>query len=113
MKIIIAAATLSMVALLAQAKQDLPKVDEQGLHLISNPVFSIVYADPEADLKTYKRVKLLDTYVAFRKNWQKNYNSSSTIRVYPLVKSPGPGERHRCRGKRLHSEKQFRAEQSS
>ena len=35
---------------------------------------AIVYAEPGADLHQYNRVYLVEPYVAFKKNWQRDYN---------------------------------------
>jgi hypothetical protein len=69
----------------AQAKkQSLPEVTEDGLHLVPDSKLAIVYVEPGADLKPYRRVKLLDAYVAFKKNWDRDQRSAGTmIRVSP------------------------------
>jgi hypothetical protein len=60
------------------AKQsDLPEVTEDGLHRVPDSKLAIVYAEPEADLSVYKRVMLMDAYVAFRKNWARDQRRSS------------------------------------
>jgi hypothetical protein len=56
---------------------ELPQVTEEGLHLVPGSKLAIVYADPEADLGPYKRVQLIDTYVAFKKNWLRDQRSRS------------------------------------
>jgi len=58
-------------------KTELPQVTEEGLHLVPDSKLAIVYADPEADLGPYKRVQLIDTYVAFKKNWLRDQRSRS------------------------------------
>jgi hypothetical protein len=58
-------------------KQELPEVTTDGLHLVPDSKLAIVYAEPGADLSPYKRVKLLEAYVAFKKNWERNQRSSS------------------------------------
>ena len=69
----------------AQAKkQSLPEVTEDGLHLVPDSKLAIVYVEPGADLEPYRRVKLLDAYVAFKKNWDRDQRSAGTmIRVSP------------------------------
>ncbi len=62
----------------AIAKQaDLPDVTEDGLHRVPDSRMAIVYAEPGADLALYSRVNLMDVYVAFKKNWERNQRSSS------------------------------------
>ena len=65
---------LLMAASLAVAKADFPAVSHDGLHLMPDTKLRAVYMKPGADLSEYDRVALLDTYVAFRKNWQRDHN---------------------------------------
>ena len=39
------------------------------------------YVKPDADLGAYGRVMILDTYVAFRKNWARDQNRSSIYKI--------------------------------
>ena len=62
----------------AMAKQEkLPEVTEDGLHRVKDSKLAIVYAEPGADLAQYQRIKLLDAYVAFKKNWARDQRSRS------------------------------------
>ena len=74
-KRIIVSAFLLMAASLAVAKADLPAVSHDGLHLLPDTKLRAVYMKPGADLADYDKVALLDTYVAFRKNWQRDHNN--------------------------------------
>ena len=65
----------------AKEKVELPEVTVEGLVRVPDSNLAIVYADPEADLAQYERVKLLETHVAFKKNWQRNYNRSATSAI--------------------------------
>lgn len=67
-------------AALAQ-KQELPEVTEDGLHRVPDSKLAVVYAEPEADLSQYTRVKLMDAYVAFKKNWARDQRSRSVDRL--------------------------------
>ncbi len=58
-------------------KQELPDVTVDGLHLVPDSRLAVVYAEPGADLTPYKRVQLLDAYVAFKKNWERDQRSRS------------------------------------
>lgn len=60
-----------------EAKKELPEVTTDGLHLVPDSKLAIVYAAPGADLAPYHRVKLLESYVAFKKNWERNQRSRS------------------------------------
>jgi hypothetical protein len=72
------ALTLLLVAVPALAKkQELPEVTEDGLHRVPDSRMAIVYAKPGADLSGYESVQLLEAYVAFRKNWERDQRSSS------------------------------------
>jgi hypothetical protein len=62
----------------ASQKQDLPEFTQEGLQLLADSRLAIVYAEPGADLSGYRRVKLLEAYVAFKKDWEKNLRKSST-----------------------------------
>lgn len=58
------------------AQDKLPQVTKDGLELRENSDMRVVYARPGATLAPYKRVALLDCYVEFRENWQRDYNAS-------------------------------------
>ena len=79
-KSLLAALLFTMPACLALAKSDsLPQVTEDGMHLVPDSKLAIVYADPGADLSIYDSVMILDPYVAFKKNWQRQQRSSSSL----------------------------------
>ncbi len=72
--------TLSVTAI-AKDKKELPEYTVEGLKRIENPKnLAIVYAEPGADLSQYDRVYLVEPYVAFKKNWQRDQNRG-TIKV--------------------------------
>ena len=56
------------------AKDKLPEVDSDGLQLVKDRKVYAAYAKPGTDLSIYTKVKLLDCYVDFVKDWQKDYN---------------------------------------
>ncbi len=58
----------------AQAHDDLPVIDKDGLELRDHSSLRVVYARPGATLEPYKRIALLDCFVAFDEGWLKNYN---------------------------------------
>lgn len=67
-------------ACLALAKSDnLPQVTEDGMHRVPDSKLAIVYADPGADLSIYDSVMILDPYVAFKKNWERQQRRSSSL----------------------------------
>jgi hypothetical protein len=64
-------------ALLAKA-EPLPEVSPEGLQLKHDSKGArVVYVRPGATLEQYKRVAILDCYVEFDKNWQRDYNSNT------------------------------------
>jgi hypothetical protein len=71
-------AIVSLVAGLAgtavAAKDELPQVSSDGLHLIKGSKVRIAYAKPGATLSQYNKVIILDCYVDFVKDWQRDYN---------------------------------------
>ncbi len=81
----------SLIAVLAAAvlfaplgalakKQELPEISEDGLHKVSKPKNSdVAYVRPGVDFGTYNTVKILEPYIAFRKNWQSDHNSTDRM----------------------------------
>ena len=65
---------LALVASPATAKEKLPEVSSDGLHLVPHTKLRIVYMKPGVDLEKYDEVKILDCYVQFKKNYQRDYN---------------------------------------
>ena len=60
----------------AVAGDKLPEVDSDGLHLAKNSKVRIAYVKPGATFAEYRRVMLLDCYVDFVEDWQRDYNMS-------------------------------------
>ena len=58
---------------IAQAKK-LPETSHDGLQLVEHTKLRAVYMKPGASLDQYKRIALLDCFVSFKKNWQREYN---------------------------------------
>ena len=83
MKCTVLRRTLGVILLVSLAtpglakKTDLPEVTEDGLHRVPDSRMAIVYAEPGADLSVYQRVQLLDAYVAFKKNWERDQRNTS------------------------------------
>ena len=57
--------------------QELPKVTEDGLELVPDGKLAIVYVQPGATLEAYDEVMMLEAYVAFRKNWERDQRTRS------------------------------------
>ena len=76
------ATMLLVTAGTAIAKQEeLPQITEDGLHRVADSKMAIVYAEPGADLVQYKRIQLMDAYVAFKKNWARDQRSRSADKL--------------------------------
>lgn len=71
------ACVLALPASLAAQSDDIPQVTKDGLVLVPDSNLALVYAEPGASLAGYKRVQLLDAYVAFKKNWERDQRSRS------------------------------------
>ncbi|MBK6286917.1 MAG: DUF3313 domain-containing protein [Pseudomonadales bacterium] len=73
----ICATTLLLCLLSGAASGGEPaETSYDGLERVKSPNAQMLYTRPGADLSSYKRVALLDCHVAFRKNWQRDQNSS-------------------------------------
>jgi len=72
---------LLSITALAAGKSEVPEYTVEGLKLVPNTKdMALVWAEPGADLGQYKRVHLVEPYVAFKKNWRRDQNRGS-IRV--------------------------------
>lgn len=59
----------------AKSKSDVPEYTVEGLKLIPDTKgMALVWAEPGATLSQYQRVYLVEPYVAFKKNWQRDRN---------------------------------------
>jgi Protein of unknown function (DUF3313) len=67
-------ALTALAGLPAVADDELPATTPDGLELLSDTKVYAAYAKPGATLEPYTKVALLDCYVAFRKNWERDYN---------------------------------------
>ena len=47
-----------------------PEVTPDGLHRVTWSRYSVVYLAPDADLKPYDRIRLMQPVVRFKKNWE-------------------------------------------
>ena len=65
---------LMTMALPAVAKDKLPEVSSDGLNLVPKTKVYAAYTKPGATFDQFTKVKILDCYVEFVKNWQKDYN---------------------------------------
>jgi hypothetical protein len=60
-------------------KPEFPATTTDGLQLVPDTKLAAVYLKPGATLSQYDKIALLDPYVAFAKNWQRDYNEEATF----------------------------------
>lgn len=60
------------------AKDPPPQVSKDGLQLQVSTKTRLVYVKPGTTWNQYKRVAILDCFVEFDKNWQRDYNGDET-----------------------------------
>ena len=63
----------------ALAADDVPQTTPEGMELVKQTSSRITYAMPGATLDGYTQVALLDCYVAFAKDWEKDYNRNVSM----------------------------------
>ena len=63
-----------LMAATAFARDKLPETSHDGLKLQKDTKLAAVYLKPGETLKGYNKVSITDVYVAFKKNWQRDYN---------------------------------------
>ena len=66
-------ALLPQTNLLA-ADEEIPEFTHDGLQRVIDSKAALAYVKPDADFSRYNQFMILDCYVAFKKDWQKNYN---------------------------------------
>jgi hypothetical protein len=54
-----------------------PEVSKDGLQLVKKTDQRLVYMKPGATFSQYDKVMILDCYVEFAKNWEKDFNDSA------------------------------------
>lgn len=83
LRIMVALVFLALATGAYANKDELPEVTEDGLHRVHGSKLAIVYAEPGASLADYNRVLLLEPYIAFRKNWERDQRAQSVNRISP------------------------------
>ena len=51
---------------------DAPEISFDGLHLDPDSDVALMYVNPDADFSVYEEFIMLEAYVAFKKNWQRD-----------------------------------------
>ena len=72
------AAVASAMLLAGAAAAAAPPANWDGLVLVKSKRLDLVYLQPGADFRGYTKVLVEPTEVAFHKDWQRQYNRSST-----------------------------------
>ena len=71
-------------SMLADEKADSGKAADNtfdNLVPVKDPKVTMAYIDPEADFSVFKRVAILEPFVAFRSNWQRDQNRGRSRNV--------------------------------
>ena len=77
-RIAIAAVLLSLALMISTTpgalaqEQELPGETHDGLTLVPDRKIAAAYIDSDADLSVYDKIMILDCYVAFRKDWERD-----------------------------------------
>lgn len=78
-------ATLVMLACAytgtAVAAAEEEAVSFDGLVRVESSTIAIVFKNPDADFSVFQRVAILEPYVAFRSNWERDQNRSRTRNI--------------------------------
>ena len=68
------ALTLTPQQDLRAADDDIPEFSHDGLQRVINSKAALAYVKPGVDLSTYDQFMILECAVAFKKDWQKDFN---------------------------------------
>ena len=82
--IILSLVTMGLVAVtaIAKDKKEIPEYTVEGLKRVHDTKgIAMVWAEDGADLSQYNRVYLVEPYVAFKKNWQRDQNRGVGTKV--------------------------------
>lgn len=64
----------------AALAQDVPEMSHDGLTLVEDTKADLVYTLPDADFSVYDSFYIIEPMVAFRKNWRRDFNRTSSQR---------------------------------
>lgn len=74
MRQLIALSLIVFATTIAFAQEDDAEMTFDGLKRIEDARVGTAYIDPEADFSVFRRVAILDPFVSFRSNWQRDAN---------------------------------------
>ena len=60
---------------------DPPAMSPDGLRLVKNTEFAVVYVKPGATLKPYTKFAILNCFVSFAPNWRENMQTNFNIPI--------------------------------
>jgi hypothetical protein len=60
------------ISSLSVVSEDAPEISFDGLHLDPDSDVALLYSKPDADFSVYEEFIMLESYVAFKKNWQRD-----------------------------------------
>jgi hypothetical protein len=60
------------ISSLSVVSEDPPEISFDGLHLEPDSDVALLYVKPNADFSVYEEFVMLEAYVAFKKNWQRD-----------------------------------------
>ncbi len=72
--VVVCASLALALPVVANAADELPQTSPEGLELQKDTKTRVVYLKPGATLGQYQRVAILDCFVDFAKDWQKQFN---------------------------------------
>jgi hypothetical protein len=75
---VVCASLIISYPIVAYATDEMPQTSPEGLELQKDTKARVVYLKPGATLDQYKRVAILDCFVDFAKDWQKEFNREQT-----------------------------------
>jgi hypothetical protein len=70
-----------------EAKEDWPQVSPDGLQLKKSSDHGAVYLKPGATFSQYDRLSLVDCFVDFAKDWQRDYNENEPDLTHRVTQS--------------------------
>jgi len=74
---LLVATLISSGPAMAAKKQDPPQTTTDGLNLVKSTDTRVVYLADGAEFDQYTKVMIIECAVAFKKNWQRDYNRST------------------------------------
>lgn len=78
--IVLTAIAFAPLSTLAKQNEAPPEISPEGLQKIAKPKeVDTAYVRPGVDFSTYQTVKLLEPQISFRKDWQRDQNTSRSM----------------------------------